>query len=327
MSGGNKIKNVLGRFWDSEPETAVQSPAELEEASLPVEALAPESTASAPLYEFPGFPPGHFYSPIVDVEQIKADAGRIWRDDREVLGINFNEDSHRFLLEQVFPLYLKDFDYPEQLEETPELNRFFTLNSQFGWLDARTLFVLLRHLRPKRMIEVGSGFSSLLTADINHRFLGNSIEFSCIEPYPRPFLLNPLPGLSKLVIQRVQDVEMDLFSTLESGDILFIDSSHVAKTGSDVNHLVFEVLPRLQKGVYVHIHDIFLPQEYCTEWVIDEARNWNEQYIVRALLMYSSAFRIIFGSYYANFRFESLVAKALGTADGMSGGSLWLQRL
>jgi hypothetical protein len=118
------------------------------------------------------------------------------------------------------------------------------------------------------------------------------------------------------------------FSILERGDILFIDSSHVAKTGSDVNYLYFEVLPRLASGVHMHIHDIHMPHEYSREWVIDENRSWNEQYLVRALLMFSNGFRVTFGCNFAHSKFPELVRQALKLPNGRSfgGGSLWIER-
>lgn len=291
-------------------------------------AATAEAEQSVELYACPGFPPGHFYSPVVDIEQARANADRIWPDNPQCLGIDLNEQGHQELLQQVFPQFLKDYDYPDDLEETPDLNRYFTNNSQFGWLDSRTLFVLMRHLRPRRVIEVGSGFSSLLTADINSRFLGNSCHFTCIEPYPREFLTKPLAGLNELRVQKVEDVPLDVFASLEKDDILFIDSSHVSKTGSDVNYLFFEILPRLQPGVYIHIHDIWFPHDYPREWVIDDFRSWNEQYVLRALLMYSSAFRVVFGSNNAFFKYPQLVETALGleSGHGFSGSSLWIQR-
>jgi hypothetical protein len=111
--------------------------------------------------------------------------------------------------------------------------------------------------------------------------------------------------------------------------VLFIDSSHVAKTGSDVNFLYFEVLPRLARGVRIHIHDILLPVDYPPEWVLRENRSWNEQYVLRALLMFSTGFRVMFGCNYAFRRFPGLVASALGRPDrpGFGGGSLWIERL
>jgi hypothetical protein len=177
------------------------------------------------------------------------------------------------------------------------------------------------------MIEIGSGFSSLLTADVNRRFLDGTLEFTCIEPYPAAFLSDGVDGISTLIPSKVQDVPLDVFSQLSSGDILFIDSSHVAKTGSDVNYLYFEVIPRLAAGVRVHIHDIFLPHDYPREWAIDANRSWNELYLVRAFLMYNRDFRITFGASYAAYRFPDLVRAALPGGHLMAGGSLWLERI
>ncbi len=271
---------------------------------------------------------GHFYSPVVDTKDIVERELAIWPTAPQVLGIDFNDASHERVLDEWFPQYFCDYDYPEQLQETAQLNSFYTCNSQFSWLDCRTLFVLLRALRPRRMIEVGSGFSSLLTADVNRRFLDGALDFTCIEPYPRDFLRKGIDGITRLLEQRVERVPLQLFEELAAGDILFIDSSHVAKTGSDVNYLVFEVLPRLQPGVIVHIHDIFLPHEYPREWVIADNRSWNEQYVVRALLMYSSAFSVLFGCSYAFHRFPEKVIAALAhpKGHGFGGGSLWLAR-
>lgn len=272
------------------------------------------------------FPAGHFYSPVVDPGELLP--SRIWPADPQVLGIDFNDASHIQILAEHFPRYHPLYDYAETGEETPALRQFFTDNSQFGWLDSRTLFVLLHAWRPRRIVEVGSGFSSLLMADVNRRWFGSSIDVACIEPFPRAFLKSGIEGISRLVEAKVQDVPPDEFARLRDGDILFIDSSHVAKTGSDVNFLVFEVLPRLAPGVFVHVHDVFLPHDYAKEWVIDQNRSWNEQYVLRALLMYSTAFRVIFGSSYALHAHRTLLVSALAFPDGRSfaGGSFWFQR-
>ena len=274
------------------------------------------------------FPDGHFYSPIIDREDLQSRQAEVWPEQPEVVGIDFNDASHQQILDQAFPSCIADFDYPEHLEDSSELIRFYIQNSQFSWLDARTLFVLLRSLQPKRMLEVGSGYSSLLTADVNHRFLDNKIDFRCIEPYPRPFLTNPIPGLDEVIVKKVEQLPLSTFEVLEAGDILFIDSSHVSKTGSDVNYLYFEVLPRLKPGVMVHIHDIFLPFDYPKDWVLGEGRSWNEQYLLRALMIQSSAFRVRFGCTYAFKRYPDRVKQALALPSGaaFAGGSFWIER-
>ncbi len=274
------------------------------------------------------FPPGHFYSPIVDTEALAEERARIWPADPQVAGIEFDDASHRHVLQDVLPRQLPAYDYPETLPDSDTLSSFYTRNSQFSWLDARALFALLREWRPRRIVEVGSGYSSLLMADVNRRFLGGDCEISCIEPYPRPFLQAGVPGIARLLVQRVQDVPLREFSRLEAGDVLFIDSSHVAKTGSDVNHLYFEVLPRLAAGVRIHVHDIFLPHDYPQDWAVTDNRSWNEQYLLRALLMYSQAFRVVFGCSYAFHRFpeEVRAALALPSAAAFGGGSFWMEK-
>lgn len=278
------------------------------------------------------FPAGHFYSPIVNPAELLAKSSSIWPlEAPPVLGIDFNRKAHELVLDTWFPRHISKYDYPEVLDEhNKDESHFYTRNSQFSWLDSRALFVLLNEIKPARMIEVGSGYSSLLTADVNRRFLNNSCVFKCIEPYPRDFLAAGVAGISELVIEQVQNIPPHDFETLESGDILFIDSSHVCKTGSDVNFLYFEVLPRLKPGVLIHVHDIFLPFEYNKQWVLDENRSWNEQYLLRALLMYSDAFQILFGCNYAFHEFPEKVIRALdlhAKGAGFGGGSFWFTKV
>ena len=273
-------------------------------------------------------PQGHFYSPIVDRREIAAERDRLWPAKPIVAGVDWNDDGHRRILSEAFPRYLPLYDYPETLPDGPDLVDFYTRNTQFSWLDSRALFVLLHAWRPRRIIEVGSGYSSLLIANINRRWFDCGIHVTCIEPYPRAFLKHRIGGISRLIEEKVQRVALEEFAALGAGDILFIDSSHVAKTGSDVNRIYFDVLPALARGVHIHIHDIFLPHDYPQSWAIDENRSWNEQYLVRALLMYTNGFCVEFGSAYAFHTFPELVAKALAHPRGIAygGGSLWLTK-
>lgn len=275
------------------------------------------------------FPAGHFYSPIVDVRDVYLRRDEIWPDRPVLLGIDFNDASHRAILTEVFPRHVADYDYPDGAAEAEGGSGFFTDNPAFSFLDARALFVLLREWRPRRLIEIGGGFSTLLAADVNTRFLSGSVDITSIEPHPRAFLERPVPGLARLLAERVERIDADLFAQLEGGDVLFIDSSHVAKTGSDVTYLIFEILPRLAPRVKIHFHDVFFPHDYPEDWVLRENRSWNEQYLVRALLMYSSAFRVVFGCSYAFHRYPDLVCEALRLPNGraLGGGSLWIERI
>lgn len=277
---------------------------------------------------FAGYAPsGHFYSPVLDRAEVAASQPRLWpAQPRLPAGIDFNDASHRQLLEVEFPRYIADFDYTES-GGASAAGRYSPDNPQFGWLDAKTLFVLLRAWRPARVIEVGSGHSSLLMADVNKRFLGGSMHITCIEPYPEPFLQRADCGIDRLVQARVQDVPLEEFDALAAGDVLFIDSSHVSKAGSDVNHLFFEVLPRLASGVRIHIHDVFLPFEYPRSWLLEQGRSWNEQYLLQALLMYNPVFGIVFGSSYCAWKYPELMRHtATGTEAATGGGSLWIEK-
>ncbi len=162
------------------------------------------------------------------------------------------------------------------------------------------LQAFLRESKPKRVIEVGAGHSTCVMLDTFERHLSPGPELISIEPYPERLLSligEEDHGRFELVRSPVQDVELDVFDALDAGDILFIDSSHVSKAGSDVNHLFFTVLPRLSPGVHVHFHDIMNPFEYPKNWIFG-GRYWNEAYLLRAFLQHNNAFEISFWGAY-----------------------------
>jgi hypothetical protein len=269
-------------------------------------------------------PLGHFYSPVCDVEALDAERARLWPADTTCPGIDFEPVAQSQLLREVFPALLAGFDYPAH--EHDGEHRYWSQNSQFGAADARALFALLRHWRPRRLIEVGAGYSTLLAADVSRRFLGGTLRITAIEPYPRAFL-HDLDGLQTLRVEHVQDTPASVFAELERGDVLFIDSSHVLKTGSDLVHLLTRVLPALASGVRVHVHDVFLPDDYPPHWVIDENRSWNEQYALQALLAGNQRYRVLYGTQYALTRLAADAAVAFGELAGQAytGGSFWIE--
>ena len=154
------------------------------------------------------------------------------------------------------------------------------------------LFTMIQILRPSQVIEVGSGYTSAMLLDLNEIYMDKSMTLTFIEPYPEKLkeLLKPDDDI-KLLQQRLQDVPMEFFETLYSGDVLFIDSIHVSKEGSDVYYRFFEILPKLRRGVVVHLHDIFYPFTYPHDWVVN-GRVWNETYLLRAFLQYNNDFEI-----------------------------------
>lgn len=271
-----------------------------------------------------GFPDGHFYSPVVDIKDAKKRKSTLWADPPRTLpGIDFREDSQRELLKDIAE-FAAEFPAKSGLANKDEHRCFEEPNGLFEGLDSRMLYCMLRHRQPKRLIEVGSGHTTLLSAQVNRQHFDGRCEITCVEPYPPKYLAPLPPGVERLIPKRVQEVDLALFETLEAGDILFIDSSHVSKTGSDVNLLYLEVLPRLKPGVLVHAHDIFLPAEYPKAWVM-EGRSWNEQYMLQALLTHSNAYQVVFGVAFAAHFLADEVKRAFGKVIG--GGSFWFERV
>lgn len=266
--------------------------------------------------------PGHFYSPIPNLEEIRAREGELFGEPPPSLpGIALREREQLALLNQLAVLY-RDQPFPR----TKGTTRYYFENGAYSYGDALFLHCMLRHLQPKRVIEVGSGYSSAVMLDTNELFLGGRAQLTFIDPDPTTLrsLLRPDDHVEFLQL-RVQDVPLDRFDTLEAEDVLFIDSTHVAKTGSDVNRLLFDVLPRLKEGVYIHFHDVFYPFEYPKEWVY-EGRAWNEDYILRAFLSYNGAFEIVlFANWLGQFQREWL-EKEMPMVLENPGGSLWIRR-
>jgi len=275
----------------------------------------------------PAVPPGHYYSPIPARADLEARAATIWPDPppRELPGIHLNEAGQLALLDAVARFYAEQ----PFADEPGDGVRYGFANAYFSYGDALYLYGLVRHLQPKRVIEVGSGYSSAVTLDTVQRFLDGAAACTFIEPEPDWLfsLLSPTDRAAvEIITQPVQDVPLARFADLTQNDILFIDGSHVAKTGSDVNHLLFGVLPRLRPGVYIHFHDIFYPFEYPLEW-LEAGFIWNEAYVLRAFLMDNQTFEIaLFGDYLARFHHDRLAAR-MPLALKNTGGSLWLRRM
>lgn len=270
-------------------------------------------------------PPGHFYSPIpsrADREQFERLAAAPMA--RTLPGIDLNESGQLQLLGE---LARHGADQPYRPEQAPNL-RYVPDAGSYPLGDAVTLHCMLRHLRPRRIIEIGCGFSSAVILDANEHYLGGALDCTFVDPDQGRLLplLKPCDhDCARLIERRLQDVDLDQFDRLESGDILFVDSSHVVKLGSELNTILFEILPRLAEGVHVHFHDIFYPFEYPPEWV-REGRAWNESYLLRAFLSYNQAFQItFFFTYLSRFHADRLNAALPGAIEA-GGVSLWIKK-
>lgn len=267
----------------------------------------------------------HYYSVIPDISTLP---GRLWQ------GRAFSDAWSQVACSDYLPLLNEVLTYIAELSHIKRDSGggFYWNNPMYPPLDAAVYYGLIRTLRPARLLEVGSGFSTFLALAATE---ANGIgSVSCIEPYPRPELIACEDQLSVLHRVPVQDVSIDLFMTLQSGDMLFIDTSHTLKAGSDVHDIIFRVLPTLSAGVIVHIHDIFLPYEYPEKWYKDIGIIWNEQYAILALLMNSSRYKVIIPNYLASIEQETWLKSSFSglEVDGLTmnmggarGASLWLE--
>ena len=275
-----------------------------------------------PLWEQHGFhvTPVHFYQPIPDTQSLSE---TLWDRPSELVGIDMNDSAQLDLLRRQFSKFRHEY---EQLptEPTEEPTRFYLNNGLFGGLDALVAYCMVRHFQPRLLVEIGSGFSSLVLGEALTK--NNESNLVCIDPSPQNFLRQNLPGLHSLIEKRVQDIDVDFFSQLNHGDILFIDSSHTVKIGGDVNYLFLEVLPRLKPGVIVHIHDIFLPFDYRRDWVMEQFRFWSEQYLLQAFLMFNSEFEVLMANSYLNHYQREELKATFPTLPSWRGGSFWIRR-
>lgn len=255
-----------------------------------------ELQAQVKVWKTDFYPPGHYYNPFPQKEEIKKNERTIFNKDVSVIGgIDLNNDYQLDLLSKLGEEY-KKIKFPEQLADG---YRYYYQNQFFSYSDAISLSTLMLHFKPKRIIEVGSGYSSAVMLDINQQFLNNATELIFIEPFPEERLNQLVIGNENFQLHKeyIQNIPLSFYDQLEENDILFIDSSHVSKTYSDVNHILFNILPKLKKGVIVHFHDVFYPFEYPKEWIYND-RAWNEAYLLRAFLLYNNSFSIeLFTSY------------------------------
>lgn len=269
------------------------------------------------------YPAGHYYSTIVDNDSIKKFESIIWakEDADKINAVNLKANEQ-------LDLILKFNNYYAEIPFVADKQnglRYYFENSFYSYTDGILLYSLIRFLKPKKIIEIGSGFSSALMLDTNELFFNNEIALTFIEPNPER-LYDAIKEQDKksitIIVSEVQSVLLQKFEELNSGDILFIDSSHVVKTGSDVCFILFEILPILKKGVIIHFHDIFYPFEYLKEWVF-EGRNWNEDYFLKAFLMYNIHFEILLFPHYLH-KMHSEIFKKMPLCYHNTGGSLWL---
>jgi hypothetical protein len=261
--------------------------------------------------------PNHFYYPVPDL----ATLANSYRERIPTPGLDLRPDFQRRLLEKTFPRFAEEYNaFPVKPTSKPG---FHLDNDAFTGIDPAVYLSMIRWLRPKTILEIGSGHSTLLGA---HAAEANGeTRLICIDPYPRDFVAQGIPKVSQ-ILKPVESMDIAIFQQLQKDDILFVDSSHVVRTGGDLNFIVLEILPSLAKGVVVHFHDVYIPFEYPRELIFTNHFFWTEQYLLQAYLAENAHAEILFGTAYAVHEFPDLVRKTFPNALFWGGASFWLRK-
>ena len=271
----------------------------------------------------------NFYSPIPDTRTLKEN---LWSRHPELVGVDLNEKKQLELLSLFMSRFKIKYDkFPRN--RTSTLHEYYVNNGFFGSVDGEILYCMIRRFKPRKIFEIGSGYSTYLSAQAilenREEDDGYECELVAIDPYPNDVSKAGFQGLSKLIPEEVQDIPLSQFSKLMENDILFIDSSHVLKIGSDVQYEYLEIIPKLNKGVIIHAHDIFLPAEYPKEWVLKKYIFWTEQYLLKAFLAFNDSFEVLWSGSYMHLRYPDKSENAFSsyTREEQLPGSFWIRRI
>lgn len=262
-----------------------------------------------------------YYSPIPDLAQLPAD---IWDRRDEMRGIPFDLDAQMGFVESELSGHLAGLAWGGDVAPA---HAYDLGNDSYPLADARLLYGIVRHQRPSRIVELGSGQTTRVMAQAcrENAAQGAEVRLRAFDPFPTA-VDDSLPGLDDLVRVKAQDVPDEVFTELGAGDMLFVDTTHTVKIGSDVNHIVLRVLPLLAPGVIVHVHDIFLPYEYPRFFFADFALYWAEQYMLQAFLAFNESFEVLCATH-ALVKERPRELRASGVLDaGDMGSSFWIRR-
>ena len=274
--------------------------------------------------------PVHFYQPIPDIKELEQ--AKVWDRRSDLAGIDFNIDRQLELLGHLGENYGSECMWPAK--PTGEAGNFYTENQSFSFGCAAATHCIIRRHQPARVIEIGSGNSSLIiSAALERNGIDNArgYDYTIIDPYPKGQLQH-VKTPHQVIDKKVQAIDTQTFTALESGDILFIDSSHCVRIGGDVNFLFLEVLPRLKPGVLVHIHDIPLPDEYPKVYVTNPRFRvfWTEAYLLQAFLACNDHFEVMLAMSYIMREYPDRFQQAFGGCDPtkhrLSSSSFWIRR-
>lgn len=261
------------------------------------------------------FTPTHFYSPIPTVHELPE---KVFETKENVL-FDWNETLQLELLQ-------KFQNFSTEYEKLISEKKFDDKNGAFEWHDAPMYYSMIRHFKPAKIVEVGVGYSTIIGSLAVEK--NGQSQISAIDPYLAQDLKKKLPRQVSLIEKPVQEIPISFFKELQQNDILFIDDSHVSKIGSDVNFLFLDVLPELNPGVIVHIHDIFLPKQYPKEWILEDHRRfWNEQYLLEAFMIGNTKFEVLIANHFLGYKHPNKLQNFYKTNPPVSGGgSFWIRK-
>jgi len=269
--------------------------------------------------------PDHFFFPIPDSSKLTDE---LWEKENGLVGVDMNIKEQLMMITDVFQKYKQEYSFPTAKTCIPY--QYYLENGSFGSVDAEVLHAMIRHFKPKRIIEIGSGYSTYISANaclLNKQKDGVETQLVAVEPYANEVLKAGFPGLSALIQKPLEQLELNFFEGLGANDFLFIDSTHVLKIGGDVKYLYLDVLPRLKEGVIVHSHDVFFPWEYPKSWVVENHWFWTEQYFLQAFLAFNSAFEILWASHYMSRKYPEKLKHLFSSLNqGSCPGSFWIRR-
>jgi Methyltransferase domain len=269
--------------------------------------------------------PRNYYSPVPDLELLPDD---IWERRSLLGGVDLQVDRAIELVESELATFVAELDVPVDGPLPP--GEFFLRNDNYESVDAELLYAMIRAHKPGRVLELGSGYTTLLIGAACRRNgeEGTTTDHVAFDPYPRPQIVGDAPPPpTRFEATSATDVPLDVFRELAPGDFLFVDTTHTVKLGSDVNYIVLDVLPVLAPGVVVHFHDIFLPWEYPRSWFETMQYYWAEQYLLQAFLAFNDAFEVLLPlNALAQEHPDRLSAVVPSFQPGVTPGALWLSR-
>ena len=272
--------------------------------------------------------PNHFYEPIPDTRTL---SDNLWKKHSVLVGLDMNEQQQLKLLKEFTARFKTEYDqFP--LSQSSQPYQYYVNNRMYESVDGEILYCMVRYFKPKKIIEIGAGYSTYATAQAIRKNKteneANACEFITIDPFPNDTVCKGFPGLSKLLTQPVQNIPISKFKELSENDILNIDSSHVIKIGNDVHYIFLEILPQLNKGVIVGFHDIFLPAEYPKEWLLKCHRFWNEQYLLQTFLMFNDSWKVLWANSFMHLNHPQELKNAFNSYDQYqrNPGSFWIRR-